>query len=91
MKAESKFWRLVKKNTPISEAIIEISSKKLGITLVQDGKKIIGIFTDGDLRRFLNENTNPSGDSNRINLSGKPAVIFPQLVSHTSGVPVWPV
>ena len=48
---------IVKKNTLISEAIIEISSKKLGITLVQDGKKIIGIFTDGDLRRFLNENT----------------------------------
>ena len=48
---------LVKKNTPISEAIIEISSKKLGVTLVQDKKKIIGIFTDGDLRRFLSENT----------------------------------
>ena len=48
---------IVKKNTLISEAIIEISSKKLGVTLVQDKKKIIGIFTDGDLRRFLNENT----------------------------------
>jgi len=48
---------IVQKNTLISEAIIEISSKKLGVTLVQDEKKIIGIFTDGDLRRFLNENT----------------------------------
>lgn len=48
---------IVQKNTLISEAIIEISSKKLGVTLVQDDKKIIGIFTDGDLRRFLNENT----------------------------------
>ena len=48
---------IVKKNTPISEAIIEISSKKLGVTLVQDKKKIVGIFTDGDLRRFLSENT----------------------------------
>jgi arabinose-5-phosphate isomerase len=46
---------LVDKNTLLSEALIEITNKGLGITLVEDKSKIIGIFTDGDLRRCLNQ------------------------------------
>jgi len=43
----------VSPETPLKEAIFEISSKKLGATLVVDGEKLIGIITDGDLRRTL--------------------------------------
>lgn len=39
--------------TPLSDALIEISSKRLGCTAVVKGSKVIGIITDGDLRRFL--------------------------------------
>ena len=46
---------VVSKNASLKDALIEITEKKLGITLVTDGKKIIGIFTDGDLRRCLNQ------------------------------------
>jgi len=42
----------------LKDALIEITDKKLGITLVSSGKKITGIFTDGDLRRCLNEEKN---------------------------------
>ena len=49
---------LVSKNT-LSETLIEISSKGLGVALVVDKKKLIGIFTDGDLRRTLNNEKNP--------------------------------
>lgn len=38
----------------LSEALIEMSRKKLGMTSVVDSRgKIIGVFTDGDLRRVL--------------------------------------
>jgi arabinose-5-phosphate isomerase len=45
-------------NTILSDALIEISEKNLGITLVKKQSKIEGIFTDGDLRRCLNQKIN---------------------------------
>ncbi|MBO7125122.1 MAG: KpsF/GutQ family sugar-phosphate isomerase [Bacteroidales bacterium] len=46
---------------PISEVIIEISSKRLGATAVIDKENnLLGIITDGDLRRMLEKNTNIS-------------------------------
>ncbi len=44
----------VRGSDPMKDAIYEITSKKLGMTTVIDGKgKFKGIITDGDLRRFL--------------------------------------
>ena len=43
----------------VSEIIRKIRSKGLGVALVVDKKKLIGIFTDGDLRRTLNNEKNP--------------------------------
>ena len=45
---------MVDHNTSLKDALIEITEKKLGVTLVSDDKKVVGIFTDGDLRRCLN-------------------------------------
>jgi len=42
-------------NTILADALIEISEKNLGITLVKKQSKVVGIFTDGDLRRCLNQ------------------------------------
>jgi len=39
--------------TPISDVIIEISEKMLGATAVIENDRIIGVITDGDLRRML--------------------------------------
>lgn len=39
--------------TPFKDVICEISSKKLGATLVMEGEKLVGIITDGDLRRAI--------------------------------------
>ena len=49
---------IVLETSTLKDALIEITDKKLGITLVSSGKKITGIFTDGDLRRCLNEEKN---------------------------------
>ncbi len=40
-------------STSIKEVIIEITKKMLGVTAVVENNKIIGIITDGDLRRML--------------------------------------
>ena len=45
---------IVRENAPLKDIIYEISSKKLGVTTVVDGKRVLkGIVTDGDLRRLL--------------------------------------
>jgi len=45
---------LVGQDTPIKEALFEITSKRLGVTGVTDVQGVlIGIITDGDLRRGL--------------------------------------
>ena len=37
----------------LKEVILEISSKRLGVTAVVENDKLMGIITDGDLRRML--------------------------------------
>ena len=45
---------VVDQATFLKDALIEVTEKKLGVTLVTRNNKITGIFTDGDLRRCLN-------------------------------------
>jgi len=40
-------------NTEIKNVIVEITEKMLGVTAVVEDEKILGIITDGDLRRML--------------------------------------
>ena len=40
----------------IKEVIVEISEKMLGVTAVIDKTEVIGVITDGDLRRMLKNN-----------------------------------
>lgn len=42
-------------NTGIKQVIVEITEKMLGVTAVVEEDKIIGIITDGDLRRMLSK------------------------------------
>lgn len=44
---------VVSSNQTLKEVIVEISSKRLGVAAVVDSSKLIGIVTDGDLRRML--------------------------------------
>ena len=39
--------------TPMTDVIYEMSSKKLGLTTVQEGGRLRGVISDGDLRRLL--------------------------------------
>ena len=44
-------------NSSLNDVIIEISSKRLGTTVVLDKDAIVGLITDGDLRRMLQTST----------------------------------
>ena len=40
-------------STPMADVIFEMSSKKLGMTTVQESGRLRGVISDGDLRRLL--------------------------------------
>jgi arabinose-5-phosphate isomerase len=44
-------------NSSIAQVIVEISEKRLGVTAVLENEKLVGIITDGDIRRMLNKTT----------------------------------
>ncbi|MDH5483864.1 MAG: KpsF/GutQ family sugar-phosphate isomerase [Gammaproteobacteria bacterium] len=47
----------VSASTSLREALLEMTRKKLGMTaIVDDNNKLLGIYTDGDLRRTLDTN-----------------------------------
>lgn len=46
----------VKDSSSVKEVIIEISSKRLGATVVMEEDNVIGIITDGDIRRMIERN-----------------------------------
>lgn len=52
---ENSLKPMVNADASIKQAIFEISEKRLGVTAVVQEDKVIGIITDGDIRRMLNE------------------------------------
>jgi arabinose-5-phosphate isomerase len=48
-------------NSSIKDVIVEISEKRLGVTAVVQDTKMIGIITDGDIRRMLNKTESIAG------------------------------
>lgn len=59
----------------INEVIYEISSKRLGATAVIEEGKVIGIITDGDLRRMLEKNLSIQATTANDVLTRKPITI----------------
>ena len=48
----------VAKDASLKSVIVEITEKMLGVTAVVENNEILGIITDGDLRRMLSTNDN---------------------------------
>ena len=49
---------VVTSDAKIKDALVEMSLKGLGMTAITRDNKLIGLFTDGDLRRILDEEVN---------------------------------
>ncbi len=62
--------------TDVASAIIEISEKMLGVTAVLENEKIVGIITDGDIRRMLKNHSEIKGLTARDIMSEKPKTIL---------------
>ena len=52
---------IVSSDSSVKTVIVEISEKRLGVTAVVENEKVIGIITDGDIRRMLNKTETISG------------------------------
>lgn len=66
----------------ISSALVEMTQKKLGMTAVIDAqRKVVGIFTDGDLRRMLANNTDIHTDTIAKVMTRNCHVISAQLLA----------
>ena len=65
----------VNPNSKIKDVIIEISEKRLGFTAVIEKNKVIGVITDGDLRRMLSKTENISNLSAKDIMSTSPKTI----------------
>lgn len=73
---------MVAADSSIKNVIIEISEKRLGVTAVMENDKVIGIITDGDIRRMLNKTETISGLTAKDIMTVSPKMIqWSELVS----------
>ncbi len=66
----------VSPDAKINEVIYEMSSKRLGATAVVEGRKVIGIITDGDIRRMI-EKTKDLSNVKAFDIMGRNPVVLP--------------
>lgn len=66
---------MVQADATIQTVIFEISEKRLGVTAVIENDKIIGIITDGDIRRMLSKTETITGIKARDIMTIKPKMI----------------
>ncbi len=66
---------MVEMDTDVKKVIVEISEKMLGVTAVIKDEKIVGVVTDGDIRRMLNKYDNINGLMAKDIMTSNPKVI----------------
>ena len=72
----------VTEKTPLKDVIVEMTSKKLGMTTVVNSHgKLSGVITDGDLRRLLEREPSPMRKKAVDVMTGKPKVIAPTALA----------
>jgi arabinose-5-phosphate isomerase len=72
-------------DSELKDVIIEITKKRLGITVVSEtGNEIAGVITDGDLRRMLEKNTFHTGIRAREIMSQHPKTIESDALAVTA-------
>ncbi|MFI5252418.1 MAG: SIS domain-containing protein [Bacteroidota bacterium] len=72
----------VGRSVSLHDAILEMTTKRLGATCVVDEKgKLIGIVTDGDLRRLLQKNTDVSKLTAEMVMTRRPKTILESMLA----------
>ena len=62
-------------DTDVRKVIVEISEKMLGVSAVIENNKIVGIVTDGDIRRMLNKYDSINGLTAKDIMTSNPKTI----------------
>ena len=62
-------------DTDIRKVIVEISEKMLGVSAVIENNKIVGVVTDGDIRRMLNNYEHINGLTAKDIMTSNPKTI----------------
>ncbi|MBC6998871.1 KpsF/GutQ family sugar-phosphate isomerase [Cytophaga sp. FL35] len=68
-------------STGVKEVIVEISQKMLGVTAVTENEQLVGIITDGDIRRMLNKYDNISGLIAKDIMTSNPKTISTKVLA----------
>jgi arabinose-5-phosphate isomerase len=69
---------MVRPDTSLAEGLMEVTSKGLGMTAVVDaGRRVLGVFTDGDLRRALDNAADLHGTRMEQVMSRLPKTVRP--------------
>ncbi len=68
-------------DTLLTDALVELTNKRCGCVLIVDDKKLLGIFTDGDLRRQLQTTGNISGVQMRDVMYENPSIVSPDILA----------
>ena len=71
----------VEPTAQLKEIIFEISSKRLGVTAVVENGKLLGIITDGDLRRMLSRGNSIENVEAKNIMSKNPKTISPDALA----------
>jgi arabinose-5-phosphate isomerase len=72
----------VREDATLADAVLEISRKGLGMTgIVDDGKHLLGVYTDGDLRRTLEKKLDFSTTPVSSVMSRNPRSIGPDALA----------
>ncbi|MBI3005773.1 MAG: KpsF/GutQ family sugar-phosphate isomerase [Ignavibacteriales bacterium] len=72
----------VRETVPLSDAIMEMTTKRLGATCVVDGNDSLrGIITDGDLRRLLQRTSNVANLTASEAMTRNPKTIRPGMLA----------
>lgn len=72
---------VVQHTTKIKDALVEMSLKGLGMTAVVNNRKLVGLFTDGDLRRILDEKIDIHQDGISSVMNVNPTVAAPDMLA----------
>jgi len=73
---------MVRAGATLAEAILEITKKGMGMTTVVDGeRRLIGIFTDGDLRRALERSVDLHATPIEAVMTREPRTIRPEALA----------
>jgi arabinose-5-phosphate isomerase len=75
----------VQSDATLADALLEITRTGMGMTAIVDRKeRLLGVFTDGDLRRSLQRKTDPGGTGIKTVMTRRPRTVRPDALAVTA-------